>query len=65
MCRVAVEQAVHEELAMVLGVGLYECSEARCGHRNSTKTRTFTASLDCGKTCLPLFKPSGSALVSA
>ncbi len=29
--RAAVEQAVHEELAMVLGVGLYERSEARAG----------------------------------
>src|SRR5260370_18057950 len=40
--RAAVEQAVHEELAMVLGVGLYERSEARRGHRNGSKTRTLT-----------------------
>ena len=43
--RAAVEQAVQEELAVVLGVGLYERSEARCGHRNGTKTRSL-----CGPT---------------
>jgi MFS family permease len=34
--RAAVEQAVHEELAQVLGVELYERSEARRGERNGT-----------------------------
>src|SRR2546430_9489423 len=40
--RAALEQAVHEELAAVLCVGLYERSEARRGHRNGSKTRTLT-----------------------
>ena len=40
--RAAVEQAVHEELAVVLGVGLYERSAARHGYRNGSKTRTLT-----------------------
>ena len=40
--RAGVEQAVHEELAVVLGVGLYERSEARHGYRNGSKTRTLT-----------------------
>ena len=37
--RAAVEQAVQEELAEVLGVELYERSEARRGERNGTKMR--------------------------
>jgi transposase-like protein len=40
--RAAVEQAVHEELAEVLGVELYERSEGRRGERNGTKMRTLT-----------------------
>jgi hypothetical protein len=35
-------------------IGIRECS-----------ARATAASLDCGKTCLPLFKSSGSTLVSA
>jgi hypothetical protein len=40
--RAAVEQAVQEELAAVLGVELYERSEQRRGVRNGAKTRTLT-----------------------
>jgi transposase-like protein len=40
--RAAVEQAVQEELAAVLGVELYERSQARRGERNGVKTRTLT-----------------------
>ena len=49
--RAAVEQAVHEELAAVLGVGLYERSEARSGHRNGSKTRTLTGLLLVHEVC--------------
>jgi transposase-like protein len=38
----ACAQAVEEELAAVLGVELYERSEARRGQRNGVKTRTLT-----------------------
>jgi transposase-like protein len=60
--RAAVEQAVDEELAAVLGVGLYERSEARRGHRNGTKTRTLTGPTGPLELTLPraaLFTPSG------
>ncbi len=60
--RAAVEQAVQEELAVVLGVGLYERSEARCGHRNGTKTRTLTGPTGPLELTLPraaLFTSSG------
>ena len=40
--RAAVEQAVQEELAAVLGVELYERSEVRRGERNGVKRRTLT-----------------------
>jgi len=43
--RAAVEQAVHEELAEVLGVELYERSEARRGQqRNQTVHRIGSSS---------------------
>src|SRR5258708_6379092 len=60
--RAAVEQAVDEEVAAVLGVGLYERSEARRGHRNGTKTRTLTGPTGPLELTLPraaLFTPSG------
>ncbi len=60
--RAAVEQAVDEELAAVLGVGLYERSEARRGHRNGTKTRTLTGPTGPLELTLPraaLFTPGG------
>ncbi len=40
--RVAIETAVHEELAIALGAGRYERHEARRGYRNGVKTRTLT-----------------------
>src|SRR5437879_2179462 len=58
----AVEQAVHEELAAVLGVGLYERSEARRGRRNGSKTRTLTGPTGPLEQTLPrtaLFTSSG------
>ena len=60
--RAAVEQAVQEELAVVLGVGLYERSEARHGYRNGTRTRTLTGPTGPLELTLPraaLFTPSG------
>src|SRR5260370_4451486 len=61
--RAAVEQAVAEELAAVLGVGLYERSEARRGHRNGTKTRTLRGPTGPLELTLPraaLFTSSGA-----
>src|SRR5438445_6185759 len=61
--RAAVEQAVHEELAEVLGVELYERSETRRGERNGTKTRTLTGPTGPLELTLPrarLFMPGGS-----
>ena len=55
----AVEQAVQEELAVVLGVGLYERSEARCGHRNGTKTRSLCGPLELTLPRAALFRSSG------
>src|SRR5881397_4244658 len=40
--RVAIETAVHEELALALGAGRYERHAARCGYRNGVKARTLT-----------------------
>jgi transposase-like protein len=40
--RVAIETAVHEELAIALGAGRYERHDARRGHRNGVKRRTLT-----------------------
>jgi len=40
--RVAIETAVHEELAIALGAGRYERHGARRGYRNGVKTRTLT-----------------------
>jgi len=40
--RVAIEAAVHEELAIALGAGRYERHGARRGYRNGVKTRTLT-----------------------
>ena len=40
--RVAIEAAVHEELARALGAGRYERHGARRGYRNGVKTRTLT-----------------------
>src|SRR5437660_10354151 len=40
--RVAIETAVHEELALALGAGRYERQSARRGYRNGVKTRTLT-----------------------
>ena len=60
--RAAVEQAVHEELAAVLGGGLYERSEARRGQRNGYKSRTITGQTGPLELTLPraaLFTPSG------
>jgi transposase-like protein len=60
--RAAVEQAVREELAVVLGVELYERSDARGGERNGTKTRTLTGPTGPLELTLPrarLFTPTG------
>jgi len=60
--RAAVEQAVHEELAAVLGVELYERSDARRGERNGVKTRTLTGPTGPLELRLPrarLFTPTG------
>ena len=60
--RAAVEQAVHEELAVVLGVGLYERSMARRGERNGTKSRTLTGPTGPLELTLPrarVFTPTG------
>jgi putative transposase len=60
--RVAVERAVHEELAAVLGVELYERSDARRGERNGVKTRTLTGPTGPLELTLPrarLFTPTG------
>jgi putative transposase len=40
--RVAIETAVHEELAMALGAGRYERRDERCGYRNGSRARTLT-----------------------
>jgi transposase-like protein len=40
--REAIEAAVHEELAAVLGAARYERSGVRTGYRNGTKERTLT-----------------------
>jgi transposase-like protein len=40
--RVAIETAVHEELARALGAARYERQSARRGYRNGVKTRTLT-----------------------
>jgi transposase-like protein len=40
--RVAIETAVHEELAIALGAGRYERHDARRGHRNGVKRRMLT-----------------------
>src|SRR2546425_1203368 len=40
--RVAIETAVHEELAIALGAGRYERHDGRRGYRNGLKTRTLT-----------------------
>ena len=40
--RVAIEAAVHEELARALGAERYERHDARRGYRNGVKTRTLT-----------------------
>ena len=40
--RVAIETAVHEELAVALGAGRYERHGDRRGYRNGVKTRTLT-----------------------
>ena len=40
--RVAIETAVHEELALALGAGRYERHDERRGYRNGVKTRTLT-----------------------
>ena len=61
--RAAVEQAVQEELAAVLGVELYERSEARRGERNGVKTRMLTGPTGPLELTLPrarLFTPGGS-----
>jgi transposase-like protein len=61
--RAAVEQAVHEELSAVLGVELYERSEARRGERNGSKARTLTGPTGPLELTLPrarLFTPGGS-----
>ncbi len=61
--RAAVEQAVQEELAAVLGVELYERSEARRGERNGSKARTLTGPTGPLELTLPrarLFRPGGS-----
>ena len=39
--RVAIETAVHEELAIALGAGRYERHDARRGYRNGVKLRTL------------------------
>jgi hypothetical protein len=39
--RVAIEAAVHEELAIALGAGRYERHGARRGYRNGVKARTL------------------------
>jgi len=60
--RAAVEQAVQEELAAVLGVE-YERSEARRGERNGVKTRMLTGPTGPLELTLPrarLFTPGGS-----
>jgi transposase-like protein len=54
---------VQEELAEVLGVELYERSEARRGERNGTKLRTLTGPTGPLELKLPrarLFTPGGS-----
>ncbi len=40
--RIAIETAVHEELALGLGAGRYERQRERRGYRNGVKTRTLT-----------------------
>lgn len=40
--RVAIEMAVHEELAVALGAGRYERQGGRRGYRNGLKTRTLS-----------------------
>jgi putative transposase len=40
--RVAIETAVHEELAIALGAGRYERREDRRGYRNGARARTLT-----------------------
>ena len=40
--RIAIETAVHEELAVTLGAGRYERQRARRGYRNGRKARTLT-----------------------
>jgi transposase-like protein len=40
--RIAIETAVHEELAIALGAGRYERHRERRGYRNGVKTRTLT-----------------------
>src|SRR5712692_3409369 len=40
--RVAIEMAVHEELAIALGAERYERHDERRGYRNGVKTRTLT-----------------------
>jgi putative transposase len=61
--RAAVEQAVQEELAAVLGVELYERSEARRGERNGMKIRRLTGPTGPLELTLPrarLFTKNGS-----
>jgi hypothetical protein len=41
-CGVAIETAVHEELAIALGARRYERHGERRGYRNGVKTRTLT-----------------------
>jgi hypothetical protein len=55
-------QAVHEELAAVLGVELCERSDARRGERNGVRTRTLTGPAGPLELTLPrarLFTPTG------
>lgn len=60
--RMAIEVAVHEELAVALGAGPWERSGARRGYRNGTKPRTLTGPTGPLALTLPratLFSPGG------
>src|SRR5207249_10007397 len=61
--RVAIEQAVHEELLAGLGATPYERSEARRGYRNGSKERTLTGPTAPVALMLPrgtLFRAAGA-----
>lgn len=60
--RVAIEQAVREELTQALGVAPYERAEARRGHRNGTRLRQLVGPTGLLPLELPrakLFTPRG------